>query len=327
MLVTGASGHVGYHLVKLLSKSGYEVKAFIRPASYHEHLKKLPIEICHGDILEPDSIKRALKGVETVFHAAAVYNISNEDDGSIIKTAVEGTKNLLESIAGAGTVTKLVHTSSVEAIGISDNRSRLLDESCHAQGFSRPYARGKIEAEQLVLESSRKTGIDTVICNPSTVIGKHDYKPTPSSRMLMTLAKFRFFSMDSGQSLVHAEDVAKGHVQAMLCGRNRERYILSGENIAFKDLVKKINRLFHGKNYPVFQLSKSMLWAGSLGLEILFRAINADPPLTRERVSKNTGRFFFYNNDKARQELSFSPKPMDEYLRDTLLWLSQRYGG
>ncbi|MBU1367062.1 MAG: NAD-dependent epimerase/dehydratase family protein [Candidatus Omnitrophica bacterium] len=241
-MVTGASGHIGYHICKLLISKGYKVKAFIRPSSFREHLLKLPLEINYGDILSLDSLKKAMKNVEAIFHTAAVYKLSQEKkDDSIIKIAVEGTKNLYQA-AFESRVKKIIHTSSVETVGLSYDKNILLNESDFTKKAFYAYSIAKIKSEIITLELARRFNLYTVICNPSTVIGRDDYKPTPSNKMLLNYAKYNLFYVESGQSLVDVQDVAQGHISALLKGRNLERYILSGDNMEIKDVIVLISK-------------------------------------------------------------------------------------
>jgi len=214
ILVTGASGHLGYHIAKKLVSQGYKVKAFIRPTSFRQHLDKLAVEICLGDVLERDSVLRACRGVDVVFHTACIYDLApNCDSKAIWATAVDGTRNLLDCCAQEK-LKRIVYTSSVETIGVTSDKSVPLTEEDSFVDMPYAYSRAKVEAENLCLELSKRYGLSTVICNPATIIGKDDYKLTPSNAMILTYARFPLFYVDSGQSIVDVQDVAEGHILA-----------------------------------------------------------------------------------------------------------------
>jgi len=323
-LVTGASGHVGWHICKLLISRGYNVRAFIRHSSFKKHLLQLPLDIRYGDILKIETLRKAMEGVGAVFHTAAVYKLTKEKkDDPIIKTAIEGTKNLYQA-AYENHVKKIIYTSSVETIGLSYDKNKPLNELSYANEGFYTYSIAKIESEKLALELAKKFNLFTVICNPSTVIGKDDYRLTPSNRMLLNYVKYNLFYVDGGQSLVDVEDVAQGHVSALYKGRNLQRYILSGENIEVKDLIISIRSVLNIKG-PLLKLNKFFLHPIAFIYEMASVITTKEPFITRRKVGKLIGSYSYYDCSKARHELNYFPKKLIETLSSTLRWLLERY--
>lgn len=329
-LVTGASGHLGYHICKLLVAEGHEVKAFIRSSSYREHLLNLSVDICFGDVLDINTLKNAIDGVDIVFHTAALYKLTeaepkkqNIKDDPIIKIAVEGTKNLFQA-AHDRNVKKIIYTSSAETVGLTYDRKKLLDESYYARDTFYVYSIAKVESEKIALDLAKKYNLPTVVCNPSTIIGKNDYKLTPSNKMLLNYVKFNSFYVKGGQSLVDVEDVARGHLSALIRGRDMQRYILSGENIEVKDLIILIRKIMNIK-YPLFKLNKLFLYPAAFVFEVAAGITNKEPFITRRKVARAVGSYSYYDCSKARKELGYSPKELGEILPSTLTWLIGRY--
>jgi len=329
ILVTGASGHLGYHICKLLSSEGINVRAFIRESSYKEHLLRLPVDVCYGDVFDVTSLKKAMEEMDAIFHAAAIYKLTEPTcnkrphEDPIIRTSLEGTKNLFRA-ASENHIKKIVYTSSVETIGLTYNKNILLDESCFTGDTFYIYSTAKIESEKLAIELAEKYGIHTVICNPSTIIGKDDYRLTPSNNMLLSFVKNNKFYVDGGQSLVDVEDVAHGHINALYKGRHLERYIISGENIEIRDLIALIREILKIRG-PFIRLNKALLYPAAFLFET-FSAITKRPPfITRRKVLRSIGSYSFYNNSKARKELDYLPRPLKETLPSTLAWLLRRY--
>src|SRR5260370_1401381 len=114
-LVTGANGHVGNNVVRALLKQGRKARALVRRSSNLEGLKGLDVELAYGDVLEKSSLKDALQGVNRVFHAAAIFKTRLVDEALMLRTNVEGSRNMLEACAEAGSIERLVYTSSVAA--------------------------------------------------------------------------------------------------------------------------------------------------------------------------------------------------------------------
>ncbi len=324
ILVTGASGHIGYHLCKLLTEEGHEVMAFIRPSSFKGHLLKLPVKISYGDVLDSKTLQEALNGIDFIFHAAAVYKLSHGGSLDIIvRTATEGTANLYHA-AHENRVKKIVYTSSVETIGLTYDKNQRLNETYFTNECFYAYSRAKAESEKIALELGKKLNLYTVVCNPSTVIGKNDFRLTPSNRMLLNFCRHSSFYLQAGQSLVDVEDVAKGHIQAFVKGRNLERYILSGENIEIKNLVFLIRKIL-GIKGPVFELNKQFLYLPALGFEILSVLTRKDPLFSRRKVARSIGSYSYYDSSKANEELGYAPKSLIQTLPQTLNWLLERY--
>lgn len=309
----------------MLTEEKYSVRAFVRKTGNQALLKKLPLHIIYGNVFDPDSLARALDGVDTVFHTAAVYDLSPADNTKIRETAVHGTRNIFEAASKIKTVAKIIYTSTAGTVGWSEDKERLLDESDYAgDNCLSPYIRAKIEAENLAVESAKKYNIFTVICNPSVIVGKDDYKLTPSNEMLLTLNRFNMFYVDNGHSLVFVEDAARGHINAAHYGRNLQRYILSGENIELKDLMQKINKIYN-RNIPLIRLNRPLFLSAAFGFEVLARMTGKTPLLTRAKARKMSNRFAFYDHSKAQKELNFHPRRIDSYLKETLDWLVGRY--
>lgn len=301
------------------------MRAFIRPTSYRKHIESLETEIFYGNILDTDSFSYAIRDIDMVFHTAAVYDLSPKADVDLTqRTAVDGTKNLFNILRGNPRIKKLVYTSSVETIGVTNDEKVLLNESKYATEFPYPYSYAKDQSEKVCLEMAREYKINTVICNPSTIIGKEDYKLTPSNKMLLNYSRFSVCYVEGGQSLVDVEDVARGHVAALKYGRNLERYILSGENIEFKQLIL-ILRTILKKNFPVLKFNKSVLYPLVFFTEKVSRFLGIEPIITLKKVKKLIGRYNFFDCTKARQELGYSFKNLDAVLPGILTWLIEKY--
>lgn len=328
--VTGASGHLGYHICKLLASEGFNVRAFVRPSSFIGHLSLLPLEINFGSILDAESVREAMRGMDVVFHTAAVYQLTETRrrpgrivNDPIVRTAVEGTKNIYAA-ALENNIEKIIYTSSVETIGLTRDKNKLLDEFAFSEDDFYIYTTAKIQSERIALGLAETCKLPTVVCNPSTIIGKDDYKPTPSNQMLLNLARFSAFCVEGGQSLIDVEDVARGHLGALKFGKPRERYILSGENIEMRDLIGLIRKHLNRKG-PVFELGKVLLYPAALALEKISRMTGKNPFFTCAKVDRAVGSYSFFDNNKAITVLGYRPQNLETTLPSTLSWLLKKY--
>jgi len=332
VLVTGASGHLGYHICKLLragKKNEYQTRGMVRKTSYTAHLERLGLEIATGDVLNYDSFERVLDGIEAVIHTAAIYRMTETDragteDDAIINTAVDGTKNLFRA-AGKQGVQKIVFTSSVAAVGSTRDKTLPLTEKAFANHGLNAYYTAKIESEKLALRLGHERGIHTTICNPATIVGKDDYKLTPSNRMLLDMVRKSRFYVDGGQNLADAEDVARGHLLALKKGKDGTRYILCGDNIEFKTLTLLIRDILNVKG-PLIKLNETLLYGAGFTFDMLSKLTGRQPLLSRAKVSRAVGKYTFYDASKARQDLGYTCRPLGETLPETLKWLLYKWG-
>jgi dihydroflavonol-4-reductase len=316
-LVTGATGHIGSHVVRACIGSDIEPVAFARQGSDGRALAGLDLEQRHGELLDQESLRRACAGVEVVFHLASPHRNFATDPASIIRPAVDGTRNVLAAARAAG-VRRVVVTSSGAAVGFAPDPSRPLDESTFLKTAKSPYTRAKIEAEALAREEARKDGMEIVITNPSGVFGPRDYRLTPATQALIGLLQGdpAFLAV----CLSDVRDVAAGHVAAAQRGRPGQRYLLTGAVAAPSELAK----LFHqvgGVKPPTFRPPRFLLSFLAGRMEKKAAAAGTDAPITRAQIEDVFGRHLAYDSSLARRELGVTFRPSEEVLRDAFRWL------
>jgi dihydroflavonol-4-reductase len=229
-LVTGASGFVGSAIAKVFRESGHQVRALVRPLSPRTNITPADMVVT-GDICDRNAVAAAVRNVRYVIHSAADYRLWTPIPAEIFRTNVEGTRIVMEEALRAG-VERIVYTSSVATIelraGAPADESRPLAEN-QAVGA---YKRSKVIAERMVEDMVKTAGLPAVIVNPSTPIGPRDIRPTPTGRIIVEAARGRMPAfVDTGLNLVHVDDVAAGHLEALRRGTIGERYILGGENV------------------------------------------------------------------------------------------------
>ena len=242
--VTGGNGFLGAHLIRKLVKEGIEVVPFIRKNSQLSEIEnKDRLQFQYGDITDKASIAAALKKSkpDVVFHLAGFVGYKKSERPLMEAINVVGTKNVIEVMAEVG-VSKLVHVSSVVAIGAGYSPSEVLDESSiyNLGPLNLGYFETKRKAEELVKNATTKGDIQSVILNPSTIYGPADAKKSSrKTQVKVAQGKFKFYTA-GGVSVLSVEDAIEGIFQGFKKGKNGERYILSGENILIKDLFAKI---------------------------------------------------------------------------------------
>jgi dihydroflavonol-4-reductase len=319
-LVTGANGFIGSAIVRELLKDGIEVKAMVRETSNLKNLEGLDIEKVYGDIRDKESVKSALKGCDTFYQTAALYNFWAPDLKTFDEINIQGTRTVL-SAAQEQEVEKIVYTSSIVAVGYGEKDKPANEETEFNVWMGNPYARtkylGELEARKLC-----EQGLPIVIVNPGVVLGIGDVKPTPSGQFIVnTLNKKMPGYYDGGFNMVDVEDVARGHILAAQKGRIGERYILGNENMDMKeffDLVAEIGNVEPPKrkiSYPMGITLAYMLKG--------ITAITRKEPLITVAMAKMIGKYGFYDCSKAINELGIPQTPVRTTIEKAIDWFRE----
>lgn len=239
--ITGATGLVGSNLALELIRQGHIVRCTRRGSSKVAHLDDFPIEWVDGDLSKPESLKRAFDGSDAVFHCAALTEVWHHPTPALVRTNVEGTRHVIDAVTACGGP-RLVHCSSVVAVGLSEN-GQPSDETAtwnfDKYGLDDGYAITKHDGEKLI-QAAVATGLDAVIVNPTFMFGPYDAKPSSGS-MIRELVNGRIPGYTSGyNNFVDVRDVCKGMVAAWHKGKTGERYILGHRNMSYKEIFALI---------------------------------------------------------------------------------------
>jgi dihydroflavonol-4-reductase len=306
-LVTGASGFIGWHVARLLAERGHAVRALVRSKR-----PDLDMETVTGDLRDAASLERAVQGCGLVFHVAADYRLWVRNPREMYESNVDGTRSLIAAARAAG-VERFVYTSTVGCIAIPDETGVVtLDE------MSGPYKRSKFLAEQVALEAAQ-SGFPVVIVNPTAPIGDHDFKPTPTGKIVVDFLKGNLPAyIDTGLNLVDVHDVALGHLQACETGRIGERYILGAENLTLSQILERLAAIT-GRPAPTTRLPYAVAYAAGV-VTTAWAAISGNPPLAPLDAVRMARKKMFVTHEKARRELGFEPGPVDAALRRAVNW-------
>jgi dihydroflavonol-4-reductase len=314
VLVTGASGFLGWHVARLLIERGYAVRALVRPGS---HVRELAVETVTGDLRDAQSLAAAVAGCGLVFHVAADYRLWAKDSSEIYRSNVGGTRNLLEAAERAG-VRRVVYTSTVGTIGIP--MCGLGDEQTPVwlNQMAGDYKRSKFQAEEAALDFARG-GLDVVIVNPTAPIGDHDVKPTPTGRIVLDFLLGRMPAfIDTGLNVVDARDVAEGHLLALERGRSGERYILGSENLTLAQILERLAKIT-GRKPPRLRLPYAVAYCAGVCSTAWAEVTGVPPRVPMEGVRMARKRMWV-SDGKARRELGWNPAPAETALERAVEW-------
>ena len=316
-LVIGASGHLGAHLVRELIADGESVRVLVRPTSDLRGLNGLGMEVVQGDIRNQESLVAAIGGCRQIYHLGAPTRV----ECGLFRTVVGGARRVLEAAQLQG-VERVVYTSSTVTVGYAPDPRHVLDETSNELTPASAYHVAKWHAEKLVLAYGQQAGLPVVVVNPSHIIGPLDYRGTPSTEPIRRcVTGGMLIAFPGGVTLVHAQDVARGHILAMKRGVPGERYILGGEPVQITDYLRMAAEACGRPPIRLLFPRWAMLGAGA-GFSLMSMVTQTNPPLTFTSARNTVGRFAWYTSRKAERELSYSWRPARVAVQETADWMS-----
>jgi dihydroflavonol-4-reductase len=320
VLVTGASGFVGSWLVRRLIREGLQVRTLRRKSSSAP--PSTDQDIAWGDITDPASVLAATQDVDTVFHLAGHVGYSRAERALMQAINVEGTRHVVAACR-RNRVRRLVHMSSVVAVGASFDGRRLLneDDPFNLHHLNLGYFETKLAAEKIVQAAVANGEIDAVMLNPSTIYGAGD-AAKGSRKVQLKVAQGRFsFYTGGGVSIVGVEEVVDAVVTAWHKGRSGHRYILSGENITIHQLFTLIAEQAQAIPPKIYLPDLMVRGIGRAGN--LLERMGRKGPLNSESAWTSI-LYHWFDNQKARTELGFKPQSARDAIAKSVNWIREQ---
>jgi nucleoside-diphosphate-sugar epimerase len=319
VLITGAGGFIGSHLVDSQLEHGHNVRAVDLHLDLLQHQAARPrLEAVRGDITEKDTVQKLLEGIDVVFHLASAHLDVNLSDEYYHRVNVGATLSLLEAARQAG-VKRFVHCSSVGVIG--DVKHPPADETaeCHPVNI---YERTKLEGEKVALDFARRTGFSMVVVRPAWVYGPRCPR---TAKLFRAISKGRFPIFGSGRNMRHPVYIADAICGLELCAEtpdvDGEVFIIAGKlPVESRELVRAIREQL-GVRTSQIHLPIFLGQMAGLALELLFRLMDRQPPFSRRSMD-----FFLKHNAytiaKAQRRLNYCPEvDLPTGIRKTILSL------
>jgi dihydroflavonol-4-reductase len=326
IVVTGGTGFIGSRLVHRLAAAGEDVHALVRASSDLASLKECldRITLVYGDVTDIASLHGAFDGAEEVYHCAGITYMGDRKNPLLQRINVDGTQNVLDACRRAK-VRRVVHVSSITAVGISGPNRKFDEESrWNFDILDLEYARTKHAAEKIVAAEVKK-GMDVVIVVPAFVFGAGDINFN-AGRIIKDIyqRKMPFYPM-GGICVIDVEIVIDCLVTAMKKGRKGERYIVGGDNVSYKELYETIMRVT-GVHQRVLPLP--MWGAHVLSFVLRFSRFSKK----RHKISKLfnmsmfnvASRFLYFDSSKAQRELGMRHEPFEQSIRRTFEFYRER---
>jgi dihydroflavonol-4-reductase len=316
--ITGASGLLGGNLAAELAAAGHHVLAIRRAGTKIAHLDDIPIEWYDAELGSPAAMTQAFRGAACVFHCAAQVSVKRSVTPEMTATNVTGTANVIEAVIAAQ-VPRLVHTSSVVAVGLSAD-GRPCDETAtwnfEAEGLIDAYAITKRRAEDVV--HAARDRVDAVIVNPTYMFGPRDARPS-SGRLIVDVVRRRVPGWTPGyNNFVDVRDVARGMIAAWHKGRRGERYILAGHDMTYGDVMRAIASAA-GTRPPRLRVPRPAAWLFGKWGDLVERS-GREPIVNSTQVRYAYSDRFRFQSDKAARELGYQISPLEPALRDAIAW-------
>jgi dihydroflavonol-4-reductase len=332
ILVTGATGFLGHHAVRLLNERGLRPRVMLseaerQPSKGLDALRGLEIEEVSASVDDPASLVSVCAGIDTVLHLEFALKLSSgaEVEKELHQVNVIGSRNLLDAATHAG-VARVVMSSSSLAVGLA-REPKPIDEAAPWQevGLSLPYARSRRAAEQEALARPSGPGLPVIVTiNPTFTLGPHDYQGAPANSLIKLMAKGLPLDGNIGFSILDVRDYADGVLRAAERGLHGRRYLLSGDNLMASDLLLAVCKVT-GKKPPSWRFTLYPAWIGPLLalVELQAKVMGSVPAATRV-VLELFGRYAWYDAKLAQTELGWRPRPLHASIEDSLAWLTRQ---
>ena len=325
ILVTGGTGLLGSHLLFELVHSGKKVKALKRKTSDLNNVKKTfsyysnnakdlfaYIEWVDGDILDIYSISESLENVSEIYHCAAVVSFNPKDKEEMMRVNVNGTANLVNASLERN-IKKICHVSSIAALGRADHSGITDENSLWKNSKSNSCDSISKYAGEKEVWRGIEEGLNAVIVNPSVILGPGDWKKGSSGFFPLVWNGLKFYT-DGVNGYIDVRDVAKAMIKLMESNISSERFILSSENLSYKQLFEMIAESIGCKppKYHAGYLMGEIAWRFE---KIRSFILNNQPLLTKE-TSRTAHQYYNYSNQKIKQSLDIDFLPVSKSVQE-----------
>lgn len=321
VLITGGTGFIGNHVTRLALEQGDDVRVMVMPGEDLSPLDGMDIEIIEGNLLDEESLKRALKGVNKMYHLAALYAIWTKDPDLHYKVNVSGTRSLMKA-ALKENLEKIVYTSSIAALGCAEDGGLSTEETdFNSWAWASEYIMSKYISHQMV-RGLIADGLPATMVMPGLPLGPGDRAPTPTGTLILNTlgGKMKYF-WGGGTCAIDVRDVAAGHILAMEKGRVGESYILANKdaNMPTEKLIKIIADIAGIDGAATKELSPKTMIRMARIMEMWSKITGKAPPTTVKN-SIFTLQQFYVDPTKAIEELGLPQTPIDVSIRDSVRW-------
>jgi nucleoside-diphosphate-sugar epimerase len=318
VFVTGGTGFIGGEIVRQLRDRSEEVVCLVRTPAKATKLTGLGCELAAGDLSDEAAIRRGMAGCDAVIHAAAMYEVGipAKQRPAMWEANVAGTERVMKA-ALEEKASRIVYVSTVGIFG--NTRKQVVDESCEnpETDFTSYYEETKLEAHKRVQQMIEEQELPAIIVQPGGVYGPGDTSQVADLLEQFFAGKLPLMPFpELGICMSHVEDVARGVLLALDKGELGETYVISGPATTMREAIETVARV-SGRKAPTRNLPTGLMKA-MVPIGPLVGKIMGQPPNLRELISSADNVTFWASYDKAQRELGYSPRGLEEGLRQTL---------
>ena len=318
VFVTGATGFIGSTVVRDLRARGDEVTCLVRSPEKGRDLASLGCELIQGDLSDDAALRTGMEGADAVIHGAAVYEVGipKSEHTAMYEANVLGTERVLRAVLDAK-VPKVVYISTVAAFG--NTRGEVVDETyVHpADDYTSYYEETKVQAHRIARRLIDEEGLPCVIVQPGAVYGPNDHSALGSQMEQFLAGRMPMIAFpDLGMNMVHVDDVAAGVLLALDQGQVGQAYVLGGQITTMREIIDTLATVSDRKA-PKRAMPTALLKAMTPIGPVIGKVMKQGPNLG-ELISSADGVTFWAKHDKAIADLGYSPRGLEQGLRDTL---------
>ncbi|GAB3958580.1 NAD-dependent epimerase/dehydratase family protein [Spirosoma harenae] len=321
VLLTGASGFLGAHLTRELLARQYRVRVLIRHQQRYPTLDGLPVERCEGDILDRQSLKKAVASCDAIIHAAALAQVNPARNPAVWAVNLTGTENLIDA-AHQTNIQRFVYVGTANVFGFG-TKQQPGDETYPFSGkqYGSDYIDSKRAATDRVQKAVEQENLPAILVHPTFMLGEFDAKPT-SGRMLLELYKGRVIGYPAGgKNYVHVRDVAVATVNALTQGRLGESYILGNANLSYQEAFRLMASRMN-VSPPRWPIPPGLAKLYGLGYDALAKLTRRPGQLNSAMIAvANDGHYF--SSQKAISELGLPQTPIEEAVDEAFNWFKR----
>ena len=318
-IVTGATGHIGNVMVRKLCEQGQNVKVLALPNEDLSPLENLKVDIVFGDVTDRDFVFKFIEKDAVVMHLAGIIDIGTTPEELVRNVNVNGTKNIVDACI-ENKAKKLLYLSTVHII----DPQKVGDILREPTEFDKnkvvgTYAKTKLEATKYIFDACKEKGLNATVLYPSGVLGPYDFKISELGQVILDYMNHKLIAyVKGGYNFVDVRDVADATINAVTMGRKGEGYIVSGTAMSLKEMLTVINKKLGRKKLP----PKIALWFVRMfaGLSNLYYKMRHKKPVFSKYSLYTLNANSNFSNEKAKSELKFNPRPVEESICDAVDW-------
>lgn len=317
VFVTGATGFIGGRMTRLLAERGDDVTALVRDPAKAADLAAAGVTLLEGDLASLDRIEQGVRGADAVIHGAAIYKIgiTGDEHEQMFDANVRGTARVLDAAIEAN-VPRIVYVSSVVAFGDTEGATVAEDHVRAHRRFSSFYEETKVLAHEIADERIAR-GAPIVMVQPGGVYGPGDHSQLGTMIHQAATGKLKLKMLPhAGYLMAYVDDVAAGILLALDNGQPGQSYVLGGECVTMGELVDRAAAVA-GRKGPRATLPTPLIKA-SAPLGRFVGPMMGFPPNLHELIRSSDGVTYYAHDDKAREQLGYSSRPLDDGLRTTI---------